>query len=261
MNTVVLLKMVPDVVEELGVAADGRSLDAEFLRLILNERDNHALELALLLKERHGGKVTAVALDAPEVDEVLFAALAKGADRAVKVTGVEPGLSTRTAANALAHVLPTVGGLLPADFILAGCQAIDDLDGMVAPLLAHEMKLPYLGLVSSVTLDSADGKATVQKEYAGGVHGEFDVQLPAVLGIQAAERPPRYVPVAKVRAAMKSQTIEVAQVTTLANGGEAGFRVLSMAKPKATGHAEMLEGTPAEIATKIAEVLVARGVL
>lgn len=261
MHSVVLLKMVPDVVEELEVAADGRSLDTEFLRLILNERDNHALELALLLKERHGGKVTAVAFDAPEVDEVLFAALAKGSDWAVKVTGAEPGLSTQKAAHCLALVLPTVDGLLPADFILTGCQAIDDLDGMVAPQLAHEMKLPYLGLVTHVTLDSAGGKATVQKEYAGGVHGEFEVSMPAVLGIQAAEKPPRYVPVAKVRAAMKSQTIELAQVPALANGGEPACHVLAMAKPEAAGHAEMLEGTPEELASKIAGVLVARGVL
>jgi electron transfer flavoprotein alpha/beta subunit len=38
-------------------------------------------------------------------------------------------------------------------------------------------------------------------EFPGGVRGEYEVKLPAVLGIQAAEKPPRYVPVAKVRAA------------------------------------------------------------
>jgi len=51
MNVLVLLKMVPDVVEELEVAPDGKRLDREFLRMILSERDNHALEEALLLKE------------------------------------------------------------------------------------------------------------------------------------------------------------------------------------------------------------------
>ena len=261
MNTVVLLKMVPDVVEELDVATDGCSLNAEFLRMILNERDAHALEQALLLKELHGGKVTALALDVAEADDALFTALAKGVDRAVKVTGFEPGLSTRSAAQTLAQVLTALPGVLPVDLILTGCQAIDDLDGMLAPLLAHEMKLPYLGLVTHVALEAADHKATVRKEYAGGVHGEFEVQLPAVLGIQAAEKPPRYVPVAKVRAVMKSQKIELAEAPAPGSGGEAGYRVLAMAKPMAAGHAKMLEGTPEEIASKIAEVLVARGVL
>ena len=82
MKIIVLLKMVPDVVEELEVAADGQTLDTEFLRLIANELDNHALEEALLLKEKYSGTVTVVALDAPEVDDALFTALAKGADQA-----------------------------------------------------------------------------------------------------------------------------------------------------------------------------------
>ncbi len=85
MNLYVLLKMVPDTVEELNVSADGKSLDSEFLRFKLNDPDEHALEQALILKEKHGGKVTVVSLDAPEVDDVLFTALAKGADRAVKI--------------------------------------------------------------------------------------------------------------------------------------------------------------------------------
>ena len=62
MNILVLMKMVPDVVEELEVAPDGASLDTEFLRLIVNGGDDHALEEALLLKERDGGTVTAVAI-------------------------------------------------------------------------------------------------------------------------------------------------------------------------------------------------------
>ena len=87
MHILVLLKMAPDVVEELEIAPDGKSLDLDYLRLILSESDDHALEEALLLKERHNAKVTVLALDAPEVDDALFTALAKGADRAVKVVG------------------------------------------------------------------------------------------------------------------------------------------------------------------------------
>ena len=83
MNILVLMKMVPDVVEELEVSSDGKALDTEFLRLILSESDDHAMEEALLLKERHGGSVTVLAVDAPEVDDALFTALAKGADRAI----------------------------------------------------------------------------------------------------------------------------------------------------------------------------------
>ena len=60
MQMFVLIKMAPDTVEELTVAADGKSLDGESLRFKLGDSDEHALEQALLLKERHGGTVTVV---------------------------------------------------------------------------------------------------------------------------------------------------------------------------------------------------------
>src|SRR3990170_5629242 len=87
MDIAVLIKFVPDLVEELEICASGAALDRTFLRLIPNEQDDHALEQALLLKERHGGKVTVLTLDAGDVDETLFTAVANGADRAVKVRG------------------------------------------------------------------------------------------------------------------------------------------------------------------------------
>ena len=150
-------------------------------------------------------------------------------------------------------------GLLPADLILTGCQAIDDLDGMTAPLLAHAWKLPHLGLVTSITFDAEGTMARVTKEYSGGTHGEFEVPLPAVLGVQAAQQPPRYVPVAKVRAAMKMGKIETVELQD--SGAVPPVEVLTMAKPEAAGHAEMLEGSPEEVAEKIGEVLTAHGVL
>ena len=95
MNYYVLLKMVPDTVEELELAPDGKSLDAEMVRLRVSDSDEHAVEEALLLKEKHGGSVTVAALEAPEVDDVLFTALAKGAGRAVKLAGELTGMPHR----------------------------------------------------------------------------------------------------------------------------------------------------------------------
>lgn len=258
MNILVLLKMVPDVVEELEIAPDGKSLDTSFLRLIVSERDDHALEEALLLKERYGGAVTALALDAPGVDDVLFTTLAKGADRALKVSGVEM-LTTSATAALLAQLLPNIPGLLPVDLILTGVQAIDDLDGLVAPMLARLLGLPYLGVVSQVVVDPATRTATVVKEYAGGVRGEFEISLPAVLGIQSAEKPPRYVPVAKVRTVMKEKKIET--VPAPAFSQPTMIEVLQMAKPQPSERAQILEGSPEEVASKICELLAARGLL
>jgi len=172
---------------------------------------------------------------------------------------LSPLPSSRAVAALLGKVLPTVPDLLPADLILTGCQAIDDLDGMTAPLLAHAWELPYLGLVTNISVNADDKTACVTKEYSGGTHGEFDVRLPAVLGVQSAQQPPRYVPVAKVRAAMKTQKIETVEM----QDGTAvpSVEILTMAKPEAAGHAEMLEGPPEQVAEKIAQVLAAHGVM
>ncbi|MHC4224915.1 MAG: electron transfer flavoprotein subunit beta/FixA family protein [Planctomycetota bacterium] len=256
MNILVLLKMVPDIVEELEVGPDKTSLDLEFLRLIINESDDHALEQALILKDRHGGTVTALALESPEIDDVLYNALAKGADRAIRVTDLPAGLTNRMAAGVLARVLP---GLLPVDLVLTGCYAIDDLDGVIAPLVAEQLDLPYLGIVTQVEADPAAATARVVKEFPGGVRGAFTSPLPALLGVQAAEKPPRYVPVAKVRAAMKSQEIETMAAPETIEPSPVHVREL--AKPETAGQAEMLEGSPEEMAQKLFELFSDRGLL
>lgn len=258
MNITVLLRMVPDVVEELEIAPDGRRLDEDMLRMILSESDDHALEQALLLKECSGGSVTVIAPEASEVNDALYTAVAKGADRAVKLTGLEARGSTTLLARAFARVL-SGGAVAPADLVLTGVQAHDDLDGWLAPLVAHHLGLPHVSIVTRVKLAADRKTATVAREYPGGVHGEFEVPLPAVLGIQAAEKPPRYVPVVKVRAAMKSARLEELEQAALES--PVLIEVLHMDKPEVSSHAEMIEGTPEAVALRVCEILDARGLL
>jgi len=258
MKILVLLKMVPDVVEELEVADDGASLDRGFLRLIINERDEHALEQALILKERHEATVVAVAPEAPEVDDVLYTALARGADRVLKITGVEEGLGSRATAELVAATVPAVPDLLPVDLVLTGCQAIDDLDGLVGPLVAERLGIPYVGIVTGVDVDPG-GVARVSREYPGGVRGAFEIDLPAVVGVQGAEKPPRYVPIAKVRAAMTSGQIE--SVAAAAAAEPSGLDVLEMRRPVVAERAEMITGDVDEIAARICEILAERGLV
>ena len=258
MNLYVLLKMVPDTVEELNVGQDGKSLDTEFLRFKLNDPDEHALEQALILKEKYGGSITVVALEAPEVDEVLFTALAKGADRAIKIPVNQTALGTiATARIYTAFFKSPQTQITPDTVVLAGSQAIDDLEGELAAYLAEALGLPYLGVVSSVTV--ADGKLIVTKEFAGGLRGQFEVSLPAVLGIQSAEKPPRYVPVAKVRAVMKAAKIESAAVPEPETTVQ--LQIERLYKPEPAGRAQILEGSADEIAERLADILAERGII
>jgi len=255
MDILVPVKMVPDLAEELEIDASGKALDRSMLKLRLNEFDEHALEEALLLKEKHGGKVTVVALDAPEVDEALFTSMAKGADRIVKVTGVpDEGVSSHEMARIIAAVLKSIS----YDLILTGVQSAEDRDGQLGPLLASALGLPHVSVVSAVEM-AGDKTILVKQEYAGGIMAEMEVDLPALLGIQAARQTPRYAPVSKVRQIMKTAKIEEIPLLPVETGS--GSEVLRMFKPEAAGRAEMIEGSPEEIADKLFALLSEKGLV
>jgi len=254
MNIIVITGLVPDLVEELEIDSNGTALDTAWLRMIINEFDDHAIEQAILLKERDGSQVTVLAIDQEGIDEVLFTAAAKDADRLIKLLGdFEEGVNS----HALARVFAEVIKELEPDLILTGVQAHTNLDGAVGSLLASMLDMPYVGYVAG--LDTADGKVVAKKEYPGGLIGEMEVTLPAVLGIQASEQPPRYVAVSKVRQAMKTATIEEKDAAELDMSG--GLNVSRMFLPEAAERAEMIEGDEDEIAAKLVELFKEVGAL
>jgi electron transfer flavoprotein beta subunit len=255
MDIVVLIKFVPDLVEDLEIDANSGLLDRSFLRLMPNELDDHALEEALLLKERHGGKVTVITLDSGDVDETLYTAVAKGADRVIKITGegFDQGVSNQRIAALFQQVLADI----PCDLLLTGTQAVDDLDGFVGALLAERLGLPYVGYVTKVVVEN--GKAVARKEYPGGLNADIEVTGRAVLGIQASEKPPRYVVTSKVMEAMKSARIDEIEAGDVSVTGE--LPVSAMSIPESGAHAEMIEGSVQQVAEKLAALLRERGVV
>lgn len=252
MKIVTPIKLVPDLVEELEFLPDGSGLDLTFARLMLNELDDHAIEQAILLKERNGGEVTVMGPDMEGVDDALFAAAAKGADHLVKLTGdFGSGVNNHALARMYAREIEPIA----PDLVLTGVQAHDNLDGAVGPLLADLLGMPYVGYVAGVNM--TDEGCTVRKEYPGGVIGVMDVQLPALLGIQAADEPPRYVAISKIRQAMKTTSIEERAVGPIDASGAA--EIGRMYAPETAERAQMLEGDEGKIADQIVELLRERG--
>jgi electron transfer flavoprotein beta subunit len=255
MNIAVLAKQVPDLVEGVEIDASGKAVDPSSIRYILSEPDDHALEEALLLKERTQGRVEVFSLELGDVQDTLCTALAKGADRVVTVqTGLESSPDNHTAARIFASALRG----LPLDLILTGVRAIDDLDGSLGGLLAGYLDFPYVGLVRKVEAAAAGGAVVVQKEYPGGYAAELEVRLPAVLGIQAAEQPPRYVPVSRLRQVMKTGTVEE-QLVSPPPAEPVGVERLF--KPEEGAGAAMLSGSPDEVARQIVNLLSERRLL
>lgn len=254
MHIIVPVKQVPDLVEELEINSEGTDLEREYLKYKMNEWDESALEEALQLKELHGGTVTVLTVATGDVDDLLYTCVAKGADRVAKIVGdIEEHYDSHTAARALAGAIRE----LSYDLILTGVQAADDLDGQAGVLLATYLGIPHISVVSGIEVDPAKRVATVHQEYAGGVMATFEVDLPALLGVQAARAIPRYAPVSRVRQAMKTARIEEIEATTAVG---AGISVRRMFKPESTEHAEMLEGETEEVVNRIVEILRERGI-
>ncbi len=253
MNIAVLIKLVPDLVEELEIAEDGKALDTAYMRMIINEPDEHAVEQAILLKERAGGTATVLGPDVEDMENVLFTSAARGADRIIKLAG-DFGIDVNN--HALARAFASALGELNPDLILTGVQAHNDLDGSLGPLVAEHMGLPYTGYISAVAVDG--GKLTVNKEYPGGLIAEMEVETPAVLGIQSSEEPPRYVAVSKVRQAMKTGSIDEESIADLDPSG--GPNVARMFQPEVGERAEMIEGDIDAIAERLVELLGELGV-
>lgn len=249
MNIVVAIKHIPSIADDLPVK--GNNVDFDSVDFVLNEWDEHSIEQAVLIKEAVGGTVTVIGVDLiGELDNALHLALAKGADKAVKITADDPAADSHMQAKWLAEA---IRGMSP-DLVFAGVQASNDLDGQIGPMIAAYLDMPYIGGTSAIEV--SNGTATVSKEFPGGVGMKYAVTLPFVAGVQSAPKPPRYAPVSKVR-----QMAQTATVEKVAPSGEAssGLTFKKMAPPVATGHAEMIEGSPKEVAAKIVELLKSKG--
>ena len=233
MKIVVLFKKVPDLVEDLEVDASGKALDTDDVKFKLNEYDDHALEEAILLKESGAAdEVVAMAVDGADVDKMLFTAIDKGADKAEKLIDGNP-VDSHQLGKALANVLESEN----YDLVFTGVQSVDDRDGQLGPILASYLHVPCVSVVSGVALSGET--AVVHKEYSGGMMAEFEVDMPAVLGIQAAKQAPRYAPVSKIRQVQETASIEEVSMGDVGSGSRSA--VASMTPPAKGSGAEMLD--------------------
>ena len=256
MNITVVMRQVPDLIEPLDIASSGVHLDWDELSYLANESDEHALEQALLITQPCGGRVTVVALDYGEVDNTLYASLAKGADQVIKIPLDEDQPPPEQAVAAM--YAEALSGL-ECELVLIGCQAHNELMGALGPRLAETLRWPYLGVVRGVEVAQGTPQVRAYKEYPGAVKAAMIVQPPAVLGILAADQPPRYVPVNCIRAAKKSATLEQQDIS--APEIESGISVSKLYYPEKGEGAEILDGSDEEIAGRLVQLLETKGMV
>ncbi|MUV59549.1 electron transfer flavoprotein subunit beta/FixA family protein, partial [Halobacterium sp. CBA1126] len=245
----------------------GTEVEEQFLDYDLNEWDDYAVEEAVQLAEgrRRRGRVVAVSIGPERSEETIRMALAKGADRAVRVwdDAIEDVelLDVETKAELLAAVVEAED----PDLVLSGVQANDDSFGATGVALAETVGVEWAAVVNALDTEAVldEGVASVRRELEGGVEELTDVELPAVLTIQTGINEPRYASLRGIRQA-QSKEIDVQSLADLGLGAEdvaSSLDVTAMYEPETESDARYLDGDAGEQAAKLADVLREKGVV
>jgi electron transfer flavoprotein beta subunit len=186
MRIILPIKQVP---ETSGVRMDEKTgtMIREGVESIVNPLDLYAIEVALRLREAHGGEVIAISLGPPAAAKALREAIAMGADSAVLLSDKAfAGSDTWATSFALAAAIRR---LTPYDLVVCGERATDGDTGQVGPGLAGLLDLPVLTYVSRV--DAVAGGVCRAHRLVEDGYEELEMDLPGVLTVLKEAASPR----------------------------------------------------------------------
>jgi electron transfer flavoprotein beta subunit len=246
MKVVVCVKQVGALGDEVEFTEDERDVDPDYLDYALNEWDTFATEEALQLVERSGGEgeVVVVSVGDEDTEDAMRRAMAMGAERGIRVES-EEALDPIQVARALAGVVREE----QPDLVLCGVQSSDSVQAATGGALATLLDLPSVAVVTKVSLEG--GTATVHRELEGGLVDVVEVDTPCLLTIQTGINEPRYATLRAIKAAEQKE-IDVRQPGEL---GEPAYGVRHMFVPPKGEGAEMLDGSPADVAQRIKQIV------
>lgn len=259
MEILVCARRVPDTSEnEIELNAAGNDIERDELVYSVNEPDNYAVEEALQIRDRVGGNVTVVTIGGEDDEEILRRELAMGANHAVLVSD---DAFSGSDGRGIATILRDFVRKGHYGLILTGVQA-DDGAAQVGGMLAAMLDYPFASLVNSIAVE--DGKLKVSREIEGGNREINEIDLPCVLSIQTGINEPRYVGMRGIRqvASVPIPTLGAAALGVNQSAvGEAAAKVrrVDYFVPALSKEAEMLHGSREENASKVLELVAAKG--
>jgi len=251
MNVIVLIKQVPEIaLLKIDEAANKVVLPQG--PGVVNPLDEYAVEEALRIKEKTGGKCVVMSLGSERTESALRDCLALGVDdaRLLKDDKFE-GSDQQAIAKVLAAGIRKLGQF---DLILAGRQAVDSDAAQVPSAVAAHLDLPQAMFVKKFE-SIGDGKATVYRTTEDG-YDVVELKLPAVVSVVKEINEPR-LPSLKGKMAAKKKTVTVWSAADLGlDGSDLGpnsrTQTVKVSPPPPRQKGELIEGeTPDEIADKL----------
>ncbi|MEM1996141.1 MAG: electron transfer flavoprotein subunit beta/FixA family protein [Thermoplasmatales archaeon] len=243
-NIVVLIKQIPDL-EGVKVNQSTGEPILEGVPYRFENLSKNAVEEAVRLKEKNGGKVTAVLFGNEKGTQVMKEAYAMGVDEGYVITGYQEGNYSLTS-----KVLASKISQIPHDIVILGNQSADSMSGLIGGKIAAILNIPYISNALKVELSGQKVRVMSSGE---AENVEMEADLPAVVSVTQEINEPRFPPVMQIiQAGRKKINIEQSQIKE-----ESGIKVISKIAPKSERKRiifEDLDKGAQEIAKVIKEV-------
>jgi len=185
MNLIVCVKQTYDL-QQVRIRKETRQPVFENVPLTLGNIDKNALEEAIRIREKTGGKIIAVSAGPETLEDTIKEALAMGADEAVLV--MSPKLEPIESALSAALLAKAIGQAGSFDLILLGEGSTDNYSGQVGPRLAAILDLPQITFVKSLQVAGGGLRAVRSLE---DFHEDVEVDLPALVTVVSEINEPR----------------------------------------------------------------------
>lgn len=175
MNILVCISSVPDTTTKINFLENGSKFDSSGVQFVINPYDEFGLTKAIMLKEKHGGKVTTITIGEQAVEPVIRKALAIGADEAIRVN-MSPKDSYSTAVEISNYINEN-----QFDLVICGKESSDYNGGVVGGIIAELIKMPFINACNG--LDISANIANLDREIDGGKEN-LEINLPIIIGGQ-----------------------------------------------------------------------------
>ena len=252
MNILVCIKQVPETTD-VKINPETNTLIREGVDSIVNPFDMYAIEMALRLRDAHGGKITVLSMGPPQAETALKTCVELGADDIYLVCDrAIAGSDTWATGCALSAAIKHIGNI---DLVLCGKQAIDGDTAQVAAGIAEFLDWAYVGYVSSIE-DVVDGVVHLHWATDYG-HDKLECPTPAVMTILKEIGEPRLPSLKGKMKAKKAKAIMLTAADLNLDENDIGLKgsptVVEkiFSPPQREGTAIVLEGEPADIAADL----------
>ncbi|WP_029049995.1 electron transfer flavoprotein subunit beta/FixA family protein [Cupriavidus sp. amp6] len=181
MHIVVCIKQVPDSAQ-IRVHPVTNTIMRQGVPAIINPYDLFSLEEALRLKDRFGGRVTALCMGPPQAEDALRKCISFGADDAILITDrAFAGADTLATSYALAAAIQQITTQQTVDMVFTGKQTIDGDTAQVGPGIATRLGFQLLTYVSRIVETDLNKRSIVVERRAEGGVQVLQTALPCLI--------------------------------------------------------------------------------